>query len=60
MSQFTAFVLWTISASLVMATAACSGRVQSDSRAADEAAIREALGHKEVEARRQIIEQTNL
>jgi hypothetical protein len=26
----------------------------------DEAAIREALGHKEVEARRQIIEQTNL
>ena len=26
----------------------------------DEAAVREALGHKEVEARRQIIEQTNL
>jgi len=26
----------------------------------EEAAIREALGHKEVEARRQIIEQTNL
>jgi ketosteroid isomerase-like protein len=42
MNPLTAFVLWTTSASLVIATAACSGRVQSDSRAADQAAIREA------------------
>lgn len=57
MNRFAQLALWTMSATVVVTMTACVGRVESDSRSADEAAIREAdaasikaIAAKQVEA----------
>ena len=42
MNRFAQLALWTMSATIVVTMTACADRVESDSRSADEAAIREA------------------